>query len=374
VTTQLRPDTRYADAVRPSPRAAVAPASGTDRLLRACHRQAVDRPPVWMMRQAGRYLPEYRAVRAGSDFLSMVRTPELAAEVTLQPVRLLNVDAAIVFSDILVIPNAMGMVLRVDDGIGPRFDQPLTCAADLDHLHDVEPEEELAYTLDAIRLVRRELGGRVPVIGFAGAPWTLAAYMIEGGGSPGAGRAKRALHEQPAFAHALLGRLADAAGRFLCAQVEAGASVIQLFESSAGTLSPDDYREFALPALARAAAIARTSGAPLIVFPHGAPHMIEEVARATKADVIGIDWRTDAVEARRVADRLGIAVQGNLDPSILLAPPAVIRQRTRRMLAALDGPGHIANLGHGITPDVPVEHARTFIDTVREWRSGAESV
>lgn len=338
-----------------------------DRLLRACRREAVDRPPVWMMRQAGRYLPEYRAVRATSNFLSMVRTPELAAEVTLQPVDIMNVDAAIIFSDILVVPSAMGMDLSVDEGVGPRFSSPLRSVSDLAKLRTVDPEEDLRYTLDAIRLVVRELDGRVPVIGFGGAPWTLAAYMIEGGGSPTFAHAKRAMLSEPMFLHALLERLAVAVGEFLCAQVAAGAQVLQLFDSWAGALSPDDYRTFALPALALAAKIAKTSGAPLIVFPHGAPWAVEEVAAATDADVVSVDWRMTSRDARRLADRLQISVQGNLDPCVLYGSPAVIRERTLNMLREFSGPGYIANLGHGIFPDVPVENARVFIDTVREW-------
>jgi uroporphyrinogen decarboxylase len=281
----------------------------------------------------------------------------------------MGVDAAIIFSDILVVPNAMGMSLRVDEGVGPRFDAPLRSPGDIALLHDIVPEEQLRYTLDAIRLAKRELNGRVPIIGFAGAPWTLAAYMIEGGGSKDFQHAKRALLGEPAFMHALLGQLAQAVGEFLCAQAAAGAEVLQLFDSWAGALTPHDYRTFALPALAQAAAIAKSSGVPLIVFPHGAPLLLEEIAVATKADVLGVDWRIDADEARHIADRLNIAVQGNLDPSILYAPPSVIRSRTQSMLRDFDGPGHIANLGHGIFPDVPVPHARTFIDTVREWSS-----
>ena len=341
-----------------------------DRLIRACRRETIDRPPVWMMRQAGRYLPEYRAVRAGSDFLSMVRTPELAAEVTLQPIDILNVDAAIIFSDILVIPSAMGMTLRVDDGVGPRFDSPLRSPSDLLALHSVEPEEDLRYTLDAIRLVRRELDGKVPVIGFAGAPWTLAAYMIEGGGSPNFQHAKRAMLGEPEFMRTLLSRLAREVGAFLLAQVEAGAQVLQLFDSWAGALTPQDYRDFALPALAEAAAIAKTSNVPLIVFPHGASWALEEVAIATKCDALSVDWRIDPAEAKRIGDKLGVAVQGNLDPSVLYATPEVIRTRTQKMLREFGGNGHIANLGHGIFPDIPVEHARTFVDTVREWQIG----
>lgn len=342
-----------------------------DRLLRACRREVVDRPPVWMMRQAGRYLPEYRAVRAGSDFLTMVRTPELAAEVTLQPIDIVGTDAAIIFSDILVIPNAMGMHLTVEDKVGPRFSSPLRSPSDISTLRDIDTENDLRYTLDAIRLVRRELNGRVPVIGFAGAPWTLAAYMIEGGGSPNFQHAKRAMLSEPRFMRDLLHRLAREIGAFLCAQVKAGAQVLQLFDSWAGALTPADYREFALPALAEAAAIAKTSGAPLIVFPHGASWALEEVAIATKADVIGVDWRIDPSEARRIAHKLQIAVQGNLDPCVLYGSPDVIRERTLSMLRDFDGPGHIANLGHGIFLDVPVENARTFVQTVQSFRASA---
>jgi uroporphyrinogen decarboxylase len=339
-----------------------------DRLIRACKRLAVDRPPVWMMRQAGRYLPEYRAIRARSDFLSMVRTPEIAAEVTMQPVDILQVDAAIIFSDILVIPNAMGMALRVDEGVGPRFDKPLRTATDLRALRPVNPAVDLKYTLDAIRLVREQLDGRVPVIGFAGAPWTLAAYMIEGEGSTHFQRVKGAMLSDPKFMHALLNTLAQEVGAFLCAQVEAGAEVLQIFDSWAGALTPADYREFALPALALASRIAKSAGVPLIVFPHGAPWSLAEVALATNADVIGVDWRVDPVAARRIGEELGVAVQGNLDPCALYADPAIIRARTESMLREFGGVGHIANLGHGIFPDIPVSHARAFVDTVREWR------
>lgn len=337
-----------------------------DLLLRACRGETVDRPPVWMMRQAGRYLPEYRAVRARSDFLTMVRTPALAAEVTIQPVDLVGVDAAIIFSDILVIPDAMGMTLQMDEGKGPSFDAPIRSAADVDRLRAVHPAEHLAYTLDALRLVRRELDGRVPLIGFAGAPWTLASYMIEGRGTKTFQVAKRMLAHEPALAHRLLGMLADAAGAFLCAQAEAGAQVLQLFDSWAGALSPVDFRTFSLPYLARAAKIARTSGAPLIVFAPGAGWALEEIARATEADIIGVDWHTEAADARR---RCGASqvLQGNLDPTWLYAEPAEIARRTRQMLRDFSGGPHIANLGHGILPDVPVDHARAFIDTVKAW-------
>jgi uroporphyrinogen decarboxylase len=340
-----------------------------DLFLRACRRQPVERPPVWMMRQAGRYLPEYRAIRERADFLTMVGTPELAVEVTLQPVDLIGVDAAIIFSDILVIPQAMGMALSVDEGVGPRFHDPLRGPEQFDRLRDPTPDAELGYVLEALRLARRELAGRVPLIGFAGAPWTLMSYMVEGQGSKSFTHAKRLLVLDPRRAHALLGRLARAVGAFLVAQVEAGAQAVQLFDSWASALGPRDFREFALPYLAEAARMARGAGAPVIAFAPGAGWALEELAAATGADVIGVDWQTDATEARRRLAGQPVALQGNLDPCWLYAPPAVIRQRTHEMLAAFGGQGHIANLGHGINPDVPVAHARAFVDAVKEWRA-----
>ncbi len=360
----LRP-ARAADATRaPSP-------VTNDLLLRACRRAPVERPPVWMMRQAGRYLPEYRKVRERADFLTMCRTPELAVEVTLQPVDILHVDAAIIFSDILVIPEAMGMELTVDEGVGPRFPAPLRTAADVARLRPVEPAEGLGYVLDALRLARRELAGRVPLIGFAGAPWTLASYMVEGGGTKSFTVAKKLLAQEPALAHALLERVAAAVGEYLVAQVEAGAQVVQLFESWAGALGPDDFRTFALPYLARAARRAASAGAPVIVFAPGAGWALEEIADATGADVIGVDWQTDAATARRRLAGRPVALQGNFEPTWLYAPPAEIERRARTMLAAFGGTGHVANLGHGILPDVPVAHARAFVDTVRAWRNPA---
>jgi uroporphyrinogen decarboxylase len=339
-----------------------------DLFLRACRRERVERTPVWMMRQAGRYLPQYRAVRERADFLTMVGTPDLAVEVTLQPVDLLGVDAAIIFSDILVVPQAMGMTLTVEEGIGPRFHHPLRAPGDFEGLRDVLPEDALGYVLDALRLARRELEGRVPLIGFAGAPWTLMSYMVEGGGSKSFNLVKRLLVEDPQRAHGLLSRLADIVGNFLVAQVRAGAQAVQLFDSWAGALGPRDFREFVLPYLARAARLARSAGAPVIVFAPGSGWALEEIARETEADVVGIDWQTDSAEARRRLPASEVALQGNLDPCWLYAPPREIRERTRRMLDAFGGIGHIANLGHGILPDVPVSHAQAFVDAVRECR------
>ena len=339
-----------------------------DLLLRACRREPVERPPVWMMRQAGRYLPQYRAVRERADFLTMVGTPELAVEVTLQPVELLGVDAAIIFSDILVVPQAMGMTLTVEDGVGPRFHDPVRSSADFGRLRDVDPEADLTHVLDALRLARRELAGRVPLIGFAGAPWTLMSYMIEGGGSKSFSLAKRLLVEDPSRAHELLGRLADIVGRFLVAQVKAGAQVVQLFDSWSGALGPRDFREFVQPYLGRAARLAGTAGAPVIVFAPGSGWALEEIARETAANVVGIDWQTDAADARRRLSSSLVTLQGNLDPCWLYAPPSIIRERTHRMLDDFGGRAHIANLGHGILPDVPVAHARAFVEAVQEWR------
>ena len=339
-----------------------------DLFLRACRREPVERPPVWMMRQAGRYLPEYRAVRERADFLSMVRTPELAVEVTLQPVDRLGVDAAIIFSDILVVPQAMGMRLSVDDGIGPRFHQPLRSARDVGHLRDFQPEEGLGYVLSAVKLARQELEGRIPLIGFAGAPWTLMSYMIEGAGSKTFSQAKRFLVEAPTLAHELLARLAQLVGSFLKAQVKAGAQAVQLFDSWAGALGPRDFAEFALPYLREAAQTARSAGAPVIVFAPGSGWALEQIASATGSDVVGVDWQTDAADARARLPAERVTLQGNLDPTWLYASTSVIRERTHGMLAAFGGRSHIANLGHGILPDIPVEHAQAFVDAVKEWR------
>ena len=321
------------------------------------------------MRQAGRYLPEYRAVRDRSDFLTMVRTPELATEVTLQPVNLLSVDAAIIFSDILVVPEAMGMALSVEEGVGPRFHDPLRTPADFDRVRDFTPDQQLGHVLEALKLTRRELGDRVPLIGFAGAPWTLMSYMVEGGGSKSYSMAKRLLVEDPARAHALLDRLSRLVGQYLVAQVEAGAQAVQLFDSWSGALGPRDFREFALPYLSQAVRAARTAGVPVIAFCPGSGWALEEIASASGADVIGVDWQTDAADARRRLPVSKVALQGNLDPCWLYAPPAVIRDRTHEMLHKFGRRGHIANLGHGILPDVPVGHARAFVDAVVDWRA-----
>ena len=348
--------------------AGVAPAP-RHRLLAAARGENTGRPPVWYMRQAGRYLPEYRAVRRRADFLTMVRTPELATEVTLQPVDLMGVDAAIIFSDILVIPEAMGMHLVMDEGAGPHFPAPVRTREAVRALATPDVEDAIAYTLEAIRLTTRTLAGRVPLIGFAGAPWTLAAYMIEGEGTKHFHVIKKVLYREPALLHDLLERLTVAIGDFLVAQVRAGAAIVQLFDSWAAALGPEQYAEFALPYVQRIIAHVRdTTGVPVITFAPGSGASLEHVARESGADVLGIDWQTPPAVARAVAAAHGKAWQGNLDPCALFGTPDEVHARTTRMLHALHGPGYIANLGHGILPDTPVENARAFVEAVRGFR------
>lgn len=334
-----------------------------DLLLRTIRGEPVPRPPVWMMRQAGRYLPEYRAVRARHDFLTMVRTPELAAEVTIQPVQSVGVDAAIIFSDILVIPESLGLQLVIEEGSGPRFPEPLAGVGDR-RLRPFDPSA-LTYVYEAIRLTVRELQGQVPVIGFAGGPWTLLAYMVEGGGSRQFARVRRLLAEDPASAVALLEMLADAVGTHLVEQAKAGASVVQLFESWAGAVAPAEYRRFVLPALARAAAHARGAGVPVIVFTPGAGALLGETMRVTGADVAGVDWQTEQPPLLKSPSGRPLCRQGNLDPSALYAPVAEIERRTEAMLRTFADAPHIANLGHGILPDTPPDHARAFVEAVK---------
>lgn len=334
-----------------------------DRFLRACRREPVDCTPVWLMRQAGRYMPEYMAIRTRYGFLEMCKTPELAAEVTLQPVRRLGVDAAILFADILLPLEAMGLELRFGRDEGPVIANPVRTAADVERLRLPEPEEALSYVLEAVRMVRRELEGRVPLIGFAGAPFTLASYAIEGGGSRNYLVCKRLMWESPAVWHALMEKLAEMTLRYLRAQVRAGAQAVQLFDSWVGTLAPEDYREHVLPYSRHVLAGLREEGVPVIHFANNASTLLELVCEAG-GDVIGLDWRVDLAEAWR---RLGhhVAVQGNLDPAALLAPLPVIEAKVRAILARAAGmPGHIFNLGHGIHKETPVEHVQFLVETV----------
>ncbi len=346
-------------------RSEMKPILENDLLLRACRRQQTERTPVWVMRQAGRYLPAYQKVRSRYDFVTMVRTPRLAAEVTLQPVEHLGVDAAILFSDILVIPEAMGMRLQFAEGQGPHFTEPLTPTGGLQRLRLPEPDRDLDYVYEAIDLVLSQLAGRMPLIGFSGSPWTLAAYMIEGHGSRTFKQVKLWMYNHPDELRELLDLLTAAVLRHLRAQIDAGAHVVQIFDSWAGVLSPDDFRTFSLPYLRRIVDGLRETGVPVILFARGAGHSVVDLA-ATGADVLGIDWNTDLGVAR---ERVGgaVALQGNLDPAALYARPEVIRREVARVLEKYGlGQGHIFNLGHGILPDVPPEHARVLVQAVKE--------
>ena len=338
--------------------------SRADRFLNACRGLPVDRTPIWIMRQAGRYLPEYRAVRGKVPFLTLCKTPDLAAEVTLQPVDILGVDAAILFSDILLVCEAMGMELILEDQ-GPQFPAPLKSRADVDRLHVPDPERELAFVPEAVRRIRRALDGRVPLIGFCGAPWTLAAYMIEGKTSRSFEKAKAMLLADDALAEALLGKLTDALVLYLNAQLAAGAQAVQIFDSWAGALGPEDYARLGAPYIQRLIqGLKRDDGQPVIVFGVETSELLGQLSQ-TGADVVGVDWRVPLDQARsRVGPR--VSLQGNLDPTSLFLPRARLEQRARRVLeqADLAGGGHIFNLGHGILPGTPVEGAQALVELV----------
>ena len=341
-----------------------------DRFLRALRREPVDRTPVWIMRQAGRYLPEYRATRArAGSFVNLCKTPELACEVTLQPLARFPLDAAILFSDILTIPDAMGLGLSVDEGVGPRLAKPVRSHADIERLAVPDPESDLRYVMDAVRLIRRELAGKVPLIGFAGSPWTLACYMIEGEGSASFARAKALAWDEPATMHRLLDVVARSVATYLAAQAAAGAQALMVFDTWGGLLAPGLFREFSLRYLEQIAKniqgdkIAR--GVPLILFSKGANSHLEALAD-TGCSALGLDWTIELADARaRVGDR--VALQGNLDPAVLRASPEAIRNEVRKALASFGPhPGHVFNLGHGITPDVDPERLGVLIDAVHE--------
>jgi uroporphyrinogen decarboxylase len=336
-----------------------------DNFLRACRREKTDYTPVWMMRQAGRYLPEYLATRSkAGDFLTLCKTPELAAEVTLQPIDILDVDAAILFSDILVIPEAMGMELQFLVGEGPHFPDPVKSAADIDKLVIPDPMDELGYVMNAITAINKGLDERVPLIGFTGAPWTLATYMIEGGGSKNFAVIKKMLYDQPDLLHSLMSKITEAVIAYLKAQIETGVHAVQIFDTWGGILTPDDFETFSLQYIQRI--VEEVSGTvPVIVFAKGAGHMVESIAQ-TGCDVVGVDYMSDIGDIRRrVGDK--VALQGNMDPCNLYASPEVIRRKVADILAKYgEGNGHIFNLGHGILPDIPVEHAKAFIKAVHE--------
>jgi len=337
-----------------------------DRFLRACRGLPVDRTPVWFMRQAGRYMPEYRAIRAQHSLLEICAQPELAAEVTLQPVRALGVDAAILFADILLPLIPMGLQLEFAAGEGPVIHNPVRTAAEVAALRPVDVDDSLGHVLQTVRLVRRELDGHTPLIGFAGAPFTLASYLIEGGASRTFLRTKRMMYGDPIAWHGLLDKLAIVVGDYLAAQARAGAQALQLFDSWAGALSPDDYEEYVLPHSQQVFGRLSETGVPLIHFGTDTATLLPLMARAG-GDVIGLDWRTplDWGWAQVGAQR---AVQGNLDPAALFAPRPELERRVRRVLAQAAGrPGHIFNLGHGILPETPVDNVRAVVELVHEY-------
>jgi uroporphyrinogen decarboxylase len=345
-----------------------------DLLLRALLRQPTPRRPVWLMRQAGRYLPEYRTSRArAGSFLAMCTNPEIACEVTLQPVDRYPLDAAILFSDILTIPHAMNLGLEFESGEGPRFERPVRSAADIDRLWLPDPSRELKYVIDAVALIRRELAGRIPLIGFAGSPWTVGTYMVEGGGSKGFGLIKRMMYQAPGDLHRLLDLLAKATILYLNAQIAAGAQAVMLFDTWGGVLTPAQYAEFSLRYMAQIIdALTREAEGrrvPNIVFTKGGGAWLAQIA-AIGCDAVGVDWTTDLATARRAVGAQ-VALQGNLDPSALFASPETLRAEALRVLASFGaGSGHVFNLGHGITPDVDPERVGLLVDTVRDYAVG----
>jgi uroporphyrinogen decarboxylase len=341
-----------------------------DRFLRALLRQPVDVTPVWMMRQAGRYLPEYRASRAkAGDFMSLCMNPEFACEVTLQPLERYPLDAAILFSDILTIPDAMGLGLYFETGEGPRFKKTVNTLAEIEALPIPDPRKDLGYVMDAVSTIRRELNGRVPLIGFSGSPWTLATYMVEGGSSKDHRKSKAMLYENPQAMHLLLDKLAQSVIAYLNGQIMAGAQAVQIFDSWGGSLSDAAYQEFSLAYMQKIVngLIRENDGrkVPVILFTKGGGQWLESMAD-TGADALGLDWTTNIGDARR---RVGgkVALQGNMDPSVLYASPQAIRAEVSRILASYgSGDGHVFNLGHGITPEVDPAHAGAFIEAVHE--------
>ena len=339
-----------------------------DRYLRALLKQPVDRTPIWMMRQAGRYLPEYKATRAqAGDFMSLCRNAELACEVTLQPLRRYDLDAAILFSDILTIPDAMGLGLYFETGEGPKFERPLSSMADIQKLAVPDPEDELGYVMNAVSTIRRELKGEVPLIGFSGSPWTLATYMVEGGSSKTFEKIKKMAYSEPQALHLLLDKLADSVTSYLNAQVANGAQSLMIFDSWGGALSHHAYREFSLCYMQKIVdGLTREADGrkvPVTLFTKGGGLWLEAMAE-TGCDALGLDWTVDIGDARhRVGEQ--VALQGNMDPSVLYGTPERIEQEVKTILESYgNGSGHVFNLGHGIHQHVDPEHAKTFIDAV----------
>jgi len=332
------------------------------RFLKACRCEPVDTTPVWLMRQAGRYMPEYRAVRAKVDFLTLCKSPELCTEVTLQPVDLIGVDAAILFSDILVPIEPMGM--KLDFTPAPVFESPISSQADVDKLRVIDPEADVPFVMETIKMLRRELDGRVPLIGFSGAPFTLVSYMVEGGGSKSFMKLKSMMWNAPSVYRSVMEKVTETVIKYLKAQVAAGAQAIQVFDTWGGILSPGDYLNYVLPYTMRVIQAVKTPGVPVINFVGNSQGIMPLVAKAG-GDVIGVDWRIDIAEARR---QVGInkAVQGNLDPIALLAPIPEIDKRVKEIIVAAGDTGLVFNLGHGIVPETPVDHVKALVESVHK--------
>jgi len=335
-----------------------------DLLLRVLNGEKTERVPVWMMRQAGRYLPDYIKLKDKYDFFTRVQTPELATKITLQPLEQVGVDAAIIFSDILVIPQAMGLTVLMEEGKGPSLPDVIKSQRDVDALRTDGVEESLQYVTAALSLTHKELDGCVPLIGFAGAPWTILCYMVEGKGSKTWDKAKQFAYTQPVLAHQLLHKITDITIRYLKAQVKAGADVVQVFDSWSGSLSPADFKIFAQPYLIQIAA-ALKGEAPVILFPKGSWYALKDLGHSG-ASALGIDWCIEPAVARELAGKDTI-LQGNFDPARLLAPIPEIRKAVKEMINEFGTQHYIANLGHGITPNVPVDHAKAFVDAVKEY-------
>jgi uroporphyrinogen decarboxylase len=336
-----------------------------DIFLRACKREPVERTPIWIMRQAGRYLPEYRSVRDKADFLTMCKTPDLAAEVTIQPVDILSVDAAILFSDILVIPEAMGMRLEIHDSKGPVFPKPIRSEEDVTRLKEIDPFKELKYVLDAVALTKKELNDRVPLIGFSGSPWTLLTYMVEGRGTKNFSHVKKLIYNNPALAHLLLEKISKAVSIYLSAKIEAGVNAVQIFDTWGGILSQNDFEEFSLRYIAKVISGIKRTTEPVIVFAKGVHYKLNNIVKAG-ADVISLDWTMDLGEVR---NRLGgsVALQGNMDPAVLYSSQERICAEVGKILNSYgEGGGHIFNLGHGILPDVEPEKVKYLVQNVKE--------
>ena len=342
-----------------------------DTFIKALLKQPVPYTPIWMMRQAGRYLPEYRQVRAeAGSFLNLCTNPELACEVTLQPLRRFDFDAAILFSDILTIPDAMGLGLYFTEGEGPKFENPIRTPADIDNLPIPDPELSLTYVMDAVRLIRKNLQGSVPLIGFSGSPWTLATYMVEGGSSKNFQRVKGLMFDQPKLMHQLLDKLAQSVAAYLNAQIAAGAQAVMLFDTWGGVLSTEDYQEFSLRYAKQVRSLLNTNlngqTIPTILFSKGGGQWLELMTDAGY-DALGLDWQTNISNARaRVGDK--VALQGNLDPVSLYASPEVITEKVKTILNDYGhGSGHVFNLGHGILPDINPDHVKAMVDAVHQF-------